>query len=205
MLEIVQSGGWLMVPIGLASVMALAICLERTWSLRRSRVAPASLCAALAAAPNIGEALPAGHRASELAAILKAGVDAAARGREQMKEAMAIAAASVTHGLERYLTTLGIVAAITPLLGLLGTVVGMIRVFRELVASAPGEAAALAGGIAEALVTTAAGLGVAIPALICHRYLLRRVDELVVTLEGQAGRLLELAFPGEAARSDDPA
>ena len=198
MLEFVQSGGWLMVPIGLASVLALAICLERAWSLRRSRVAPAPLCAALAAAPTLGQALPPGHRASELAAILKAGVDAAARGREQMKEAMAIAAASVTHGLERYLTTLGIVAAITPLLGLLGTVVGMIRVFRELVASAPGEAAALAGGIAEALVTTAAGLGVAIPALICHRYLLRRVDELVVTLEGQAGRLLELAFPGEA-------
>ena len=198
MLEIVQSGGWLMVPIGLASVMALAICLERAWSLRRSRVAPAPLCAALAAAPNLGEALPPGHRASELAAILQAGVDAAARGREQMKEAMAIAAASVTHGLERYLTTLGIVAAITPLLGLLGTVVGMIRVFRELVASGPGQAAALAGGIAEALVTTAAGLGVAIPALICHRYLLRRVDELVVTLEGQASRLLELAFPGEA-------
>ena len=202
MLEIVQSGGWLMVPIGLASVLALAICLERAWSLRRSRVAPAPLCAALAAAPNLGEALPPGHRASELAAILKAGVDAAARGREQMKEAMAIAAASVTHGLERYLTTLGIVAAITPLLGLLGTVVGMIRVFRELVASGPGQAAALAGGIAEALVTTAAGLGVAIPALICHRYLLRRVDELVVTLEGQAGRLLELAFPGEAPPGD---
>lgn len=205
MLEIVQSGGWLMVPIGLASVLALAICLERAWSLRRSRVAPAPLCAALAAAPNLGEALPPGHRASELAAILKAGVDAAARGREQMKEAMAIAAASVTHGLERYLTTLGIVAAITPLLGLLGTVVGMIRVFRELMASGPGQAAALAGGIAEALVTTAAGLGVAIPALICHRYLLRRVDELVVTLEGQAGRLLELAFPGETPRSGDPA
>ena len=205
MLEIVQSGGWLMVPIGLASVMALAICLERAWSLRRSRVAPAPLCAALAAAPNLGEALPPGHRASELAAILQAGVDAAARGREQMKEAMAIAAASVTHGLERYLTTLGIVAAITPLLGLLGTVVGMIRVFRELVASGPGQAAALAGGIAEALVTTAAGLGVAIPALICHRYLLRRVDELVVTLEGQASRLLELAFPGEPPRPGDPA
>lgn len=203
MLEIVQSGGWLMVPIGLASVLALAICLERAWSLRRSRVAPAPLCAALAAAPNLGEALPPGHRASELAAILKAGVDAAARGREQMKEAMAIAAASVTHGLERYLTTLGIVAAITPLLGLLGTVVGMIRVFRELMASGPGQAAALAGGIAEALVTTAAGLGVAIPALICHRYLLRRVDELVVTLEGQAGHLLELAFPG--APPGDPA
>lgn len=83
-------------------------------------------------------------------------------------------------------------------MGLLGTVVGMIRVFRELVASGPGHAAALAGGIAEALVTTAAGLTVAIPALICHRYLLRKVDELVLALEAHARRALEIAFPGGA-------
>ena len=198
MLEIVQSGGWLMAPIALASVLALGICLERAWALRGNRVAPAALCAALAEAPDLAAVPMPPAASSDLAAILAAGVGAAARGREQMKEAMAVAAARVAHGLERYLTTLGIIAAIAPLLGLLGTVVGMIRVFRDLMASGPGEAAALAGGIAEALVTTAAGLGVAIPALICHRYLLRQVDELVVVLEGQAGRLLELAHPGDA-------
>lgn len=193
-----QSGGWLMAPIALASVLALGICLERAWALRGNRVAPGELCAALAEAPDLAAVPTPAVASSELAAILAAGVGAAARGREQMKEAMAVAAARVAHGLERYLTTLGIIAAIAPLLGLLGTVVGMIRVFRDLMASGPGEAAALAGGIAEALVTTAAGLGVAIPALICHRYLLRQVDELVVVLEGQAGRLLELAHPGDA-------
>lgn len=198
MLEIVQSGGWLMAPIALVSVLALGICLERAWALRGSRVAPGALCNALAEAPDLAAVPTPEAGSSDLAAILAAGVGAAPRGREQMKEAMAVTAARVAHGLERYLTTLGIVAAIAPLLGLLGTVVGMIRVFRDLMASGPGDAAALAGGIAEALVTTAAGLGVAIPALICHRYLLRQVDELVVVLEGQAGRLLELAHPGDA-------
>lgn len=199
MLEIVQSGGWLMVPIAVASVVALGICLERAWTLRRSRVAPAPLCAALAQARDLASvlALPRGA-GSELGAVLAAGMDAAVRGRDQMREAMALAGAGVAQALERYLTTLGIVAAITPLLGLLGTVVGMIRVFRELVASGPGQAAALAGGIAEALVTTAAGLAVAIPALICHRYLLRKVDELVLALEAHARRALEIAFPGGA-------
>ena len=197
MLEIVQSGGWLMVPIALASVLALGICLERAWALRRSRVLPAPLCAALAEARNLPSVLaPASIRGSDLGAILAAGMEAAARGRERMQEAMAVAATGVAQGLERYLTTLGIVAAVTPLMGLLGTVVGMIRVFRELVASGPGQAAALAGGIAEALVTTAAGLTVAIPALVCHRYLLRKVDELAVALDAHAGRALEVAFPG---------
>ena len=197
MLEIVQSGGWLMVPIALASVLALGICLERAWALRRSRVLPPPLCAALAEARNLPSVLaPASIRGSDLGAILAAGMEAAARGRERMQEAMTVAATGVAQGLERYLTTLGIVAAVTPLMGLLGTVVGMIRVFRELVASGPGQAAALAGGIAEALVTTAAGLTVAIPALVCHRYLLRKVDELAVALDAHAGRALEVAFPG---------
>lgn len=198
MLEIVQSGGWLMAPIAVASVLALGICLERAWALRGSRVAPGTLRAALAEAADLAAVPTPAAGGSDLAAIVAAGLGGAGRGREQMKEAMAVAAAQVAHGLERYLTTLGIIAAITPLLGLLGTVVGMIRVFRDLMASGPGDAAALAGGIAEALVTTAAGLGVAIPALICHRYLLRQVDELVVVLEGHASRLLELAHPGDA-------
>lgn len=199
MLEIVQSGGWLMVPIAVASVVALGICLERAWTLRRSRVAPVPLCAALAQARDLASLLALPRNAgSDLGAVVAAGMDAAVRGRDQMREAMALAGAGVAQALERYLTTLGIVAAITPLLGLLGTVVGMIRVFRELVASGPGQAAALAGGIAEALVTTAAGLAVAIPALICHRYLLRKVDELVLALEAHARRALEIAFPGGA-------
>ena len=101
----------------------------------------------------------------------------------------------MVHDLERYLTTLGTIASISPLLGLLGTVVGMIRVFRALLAEGPGNPAALAGGISEALVTTAAGLVVAIPALIFHRYLLRKVDELVIVMEGHASALLDRVHP----------
>ncbi|WP_197475250.1 MotA/TolQ/ExbB proton channel family protein, partial [Oleiphilus sp. HI0079] len=98
----------------------------------------------------------------------------------------------VVHEMERFLTGLGTVAVIAPLLGLLGTVIGMIKVFAQLQLEGAGNAAALAGGISEALITTAAGLTVAIPALIFHRYFLRRVDEIVVDMEQDALRLVEV-------------
>ena len=198
MLEILQAGGWLMLPITLASVLAVGICIERAWSLRTSEVAPTGLVERLADASDgtfdAGE-LTALCGQSSLGRILAAGLAAKGRGRERMKEAMQEAAAGVVHGLERYLTTLGTIASISPLLGLLGTVVGMIRVFNALLTRGAGNPAALAGGISEALVTTAAGLVVAIPALIFHRFLLRKVDELVVAMEGQAAALLDRVHP----------
>ncbi len=202
MLELLQSGGWLMVPITLCSVVAVAICIERAWSLQAGRVAPAGLLDQVVAEAGKGGGEIARLKplceASCLGRIMLAGLVNAQQGRETMKEAMAGAAAGVVHDLERYLTALGTVASISPLLGLLGTVVGMIRVFRTLVEDGAGNAGVLAGGISEALVTTAAGLCVAIPALIFHRYLLRKVDDLVVTMEHQAGRLVDLTHPGES-------
>jgi biopolymer transport protein ExbB len=108
-----------------------------------------------------------------------------------MTESIEQAASHVIHDLERYLSTLGTIAAITPLLGLLGTVMGMIRVFSEIMAQGTGNANALAGGISEALITTAAGLCVGIPALMFYRMFLRRVESLVIDLERESIKLVD--------------
>ena len=186
-----------MVPIGLCSVGALGICLERLWSLRVRRAAPPDLLAEVQAELAGGD--PNWNRLAELCmgchlgTIFMAGLASARQGREAMKEAMEGAAATAVHDMERYLTALGTIAAISPLLGLLGTVLGMIEVFRVLVEDGIGNPSVFASGISEALVTTAAGLAVAIPALILHRHLLRKVDDLLVAMEGQSARLVELA------------
>ena len=109
-----------------------------------------------------------------------------------LKEAMEETLGQVSHDMERYLTSLGIIASVSPLLGLLGTVVGMINVFTALMLEGAGNANVLAGGISQALITTAAGLSVAIPALIFHRFFLRRIDELVITMEQEASKLVEI-------------
>ena len=200
MLELVQSGGWLMAPILLCSIVAVAICLERAWALRTTRVAPDGLVAEAWHRAARDEAASHENLANfgggrPLARILAAGIaerGGGERRRERMKEAMAEASGPVLHEMERYLTALGTIASISPLLGLLGTVIGMIEVFALLVGEGTGNAAVLAGGISKALITTAAGLAAAIPALILHRYFLRRVDELAVTMEHQASRLVEL-------------
>ena len=196
MLELMQSGGWLMVPILACSVAAAAICIERAWVLQASRVAPDDLldtARAADAAARFGNVTS----DSPLGRILLAGL-AGAQGdrglmdRDLMKEAMEGAAGPVVHEMERHLTLLGTIAAISPLLGLLGTVIGMIQVFTTLVADGVANPGLLAEGISKALVTTAAGLGVAIPALFFHRYFLRRVDELAVSMEHAASRLVEM-------------
>lgn len=203
MLEIVQSGGWLMVPILLCSVIAAAISVERVWTLQRSRIAPQNLLAQVWTALR-GRAMTAEQMAdlrasSPLGQVLAAGIANARRGREVMKEAMEEAAGQVAHDLERYLTSLGVIASIAPLLGLLGTVVGMIQVFTALMLEGAGNASVLAGGISQALITTAAGLSVAIPALMCHRFFQRRVDELVVIMEQEAAKLVEMLLGDGAA------
>lgn len=196
MLEIVQSGGWLMVPILLCSVVAAAICVERLWTLQRSRIAPrnqlAEVWTAMRSSELDGQRLRELRGANPLGQVLAAGIANAKRGREVMKEAMEESASQVAHDLERYLTSLGVIASISPLLGLLGTVVGMIKVFTALMLEGAGNANVLAGGISQALITTAAGLSVAIPALMFHRFFLRRVDELMVTMEQEASKLVEI-------------
>jgi biopolymer transport protein ExbB len=200
MLEIIQSGGWLMVPILLASVVAVAIAVERLWTLQRSRITPKNLLAQVWATLKNNEMdvqrLRELRESSPLGLVLATGISNARRGRVVMKEAMEEVGSQVSHDLERYLTSLGVIASIAPLLGLLGTVVGMIRVFTALMLEGAGSANVLAGGISQALITTAAGLSVAIPALMFHRFFLRRVDELTKTMEQEAVKLVEMMEVG---------
>jgi len=204
-LEFVKSGGWMMLPILLCSVVALAIVAERFWTLRPGKLAPASLLPEVRKWLNKGQPdsrqLQALREHSPLGRILAAGLVNSGHSRDIMKESIQEVATQVIHELERFLSTLGSIAAITPLLGLLGTVVGMIDVFTAIMVHGTGDAARLAGGISQALITTASGLTVAIPAIFFHRFFLRRVDEITVSLEQQAIHLVDLVH-GE--RDDEP-
>jgi biopolymer transport protein ExbB len=194
-LELVTAGGWLMVFILLSSVVAAAICIERLYTLNPKKIAPPHLLASVWKQLKAGEMdanrLRILRQSSPLGRILAAGLGNAYHGRDVMKESIQEAASHVIHELERYLNTLGTIAAVAPLLGLLGTVVGMIKVFAEIMAQGTGNASALAGGISEALITTAAGLSVAIPALVMHRYLTGRIDGIVVELEQETIKLVD--------------
>ena len=194
MLELVKSGGWLMVPILLCSVAAMAIIVERLWSLQRERIVPDGLAARAwewARAGDLSEErIQALRVGSPLGRILAAVLASRHLDRELMKEYIEEIGRHVAHELERYLNALGTIAAIAPLLGLLGTVIGMIKVFAVITAQGVGEPRVLAGGISEALITTAAGLTVAIPSLLFHRVLRGRVDALVVTMEQEALKLV---------------
>ncbi|WP_027872583.1 MotA/TolQ/ExbB proton channel family protein [Spongiibacter marinus] len=194
MLELVKAGGWLMLPIILSSILALAICVERFLALNPDKVAPRNLLNQvwgwMQNKQLDNEKLRQLRKGSPLGEIIAAGLGNAKHGRDIMKESIEDAASHVIHELERYLNALGTIAAVTPLLGLLGTVVGMIRVFSEIMVQGTGNAGVLAGGISEALITTASGLCVAIPALIMHRYFLRRIDAIVVTMEQDTIKLI---------------
>ncbi|MGV6476192.1 MotA/TolQ/ExbB proton channel family protein [Azotobacter vinelandii] len=196
MWELVKAGGWMMLPIVLCSVVALAIIIERLWSLRPGRVTPPNLLGQvwrwIQDKQLNGDKLKELRAGSPLGQILAAGLANSKHGREVMKECIEEAAARVIHDLERYLNALGTIAGIAPLLGLLGTVLGMIEIFSSFMGSGMANASQLAGGISTALITTAAGLFVAIPALFFHRYLQRRVDELVVGMEQEAIKLVEV-------------
>ena len=206
MLQLVKSGGWLMVPIILCSVAAMAIIVERLWSLQRERVVPEDLVARVWEWVRTGELteerIQALREGSPLGRILAAGLAGRHLDRQLMKEYIEEIGRHVAHELERYLNALGTIAAIAPLLGLLGTVIGMIKVFAVITAQGVGEPRVLAGGISEALVTTAAGLTVAIPSLLFHRILRRRVDELVVTMEQEALKLVGALQYLRSDRSD---
>jgi len=194
--ELLRPGGAIMIPLLLCSVLALAIILERFWTLRVNKIAPKYIVTELWGWIKNKELnskkMKSLKDSSPLGRILAAGLSNAKHGREIMKESIQEEASHVVHEMERFLTALGTVAAIAPLLGLLGTVIGMIKVFALLQLEGTGNAAALAGGISEALITTAAGLVVAIPALIFHRYFMRRVDEIVIGLEQEAVKLVEV-------------
>ena len=196
MLELVKAGGWLMVPIVACSVIALAVIFERLWELQRRRVLPQNLVAKVWHMHKNGQLssqqVDVIRRSSPLGKILAAGLVNRRHSREVMKESIEEVGRQVVHELERYLNTLGTIASIAPLLGLLGTVIGMIEVFAAIVGAGVGNPSELAGGISKALITTAAGLSVAIPAIIAHRYFGGSVERLVVGMEEEALKMIEI-------------
>lgn len=196
MLEMVKSGGWLMVPLLLASIVALAIILERAWTLRTNRIAPPHLLGDVWRQLQAGDLQPDALKRlqadSPLGALLAAGLINARHGREIMKESIEDAAEPIVHDMEKFLTLLGTIALISPLLGLLGTVVGIIDSFLVATAGGLSDPTLLAGGISKALVTTAVGLLVAIPAMVMHRYYVRHITSLTVRMEQQAVKLVDM-------------
>lgn len=195
MYQIFLSGGWLMWPILLCSIVVVGIAIERFVTLREERIVPAGQLAEvwtlLRKKQLTTERLKTLRDASPLGYILAAGISNSGHGRDVMKDSIEEAAGQVVHSLERFLTLLGTIANTAPLLGLLGTVLGMIQVFSDIMLYGTGNASELAGGISQALITTAAGLTVAIPAMLLHRYFERHVDSLVVQLEGQSIKLVD--------------
>lgn len=184
-----------MVPIILCSILALTIIAERLWALRRSQVVPNGVGEQVeqwAVRHELDrrhiEQLRSG---SALGRVLAAALINRHRPRELIKEAVEDTGRHVVYRLERFLNTLGTIAGISPLLGLLGTVIGMIKVFSTILEQGVGNANVLAGGISEALITTAAGLTVAIPSFFFYRYFKGRVEEYVVSMEEQAINLIE--------------
>ena len=195
MIEIVQAGGWLMLPIIACSIIAAAIVLERLWTLQSKRVAPPRLAAEVRQWIGNDQLDPKHlqrlYQSSPLGQMLATGLANRNAPRDILKERVEDVGRHVVHELERYLSPLGTIAAVSPLLGLLGTVVGMIQVFAAIMSNGVGNPGVLAGGISQALITTAAGLSVAIPALIAYRYLRSRVDGLVVEMEKETIKFLE--------------
>lgn len=195
MFEIIASGGLMMIPIVLCSIAVIGISVERYWTLNPAKVAPRTLLAQVWSWIKNNQVDAAKLRelkqASPLGRILAAGLSNSRHGRDVMKDSIEEAANQVIHELERYIGALGTIANVSPLLGLLGSVFGMIETFNAIMLKGAGNASVLAGGIAVALVTTAAGLVVAIPATVLHRYFLRRVDSLVVIMEEESIKLVD--------------
>jgi biopolymer transport protein ExbB len=194
--ELIRAGGFLMWPILACSIISMAIIAERFWSLRETKIAPTNLVA------NVwqwhksdqldAKRIQALRTNSPLGMILAAGLLNRKHSREIMKESIEEVGRLVAHGLERFLNTLGTISSITPLLGLLGTVIGMIKVFTVITSQGIGDPSILSEGISEALLTTAAGLSVAIPSLMFYRYFRGKVDDLVVTMEQEALKMVEV-------------
>ena len=216
MLEFIKAGGWMMLPILACSIAASAIIVERFWSLQRRRITPGNLVAQVWQWQRSGvlddKRIQTLRSASPLGRVLAAGLVNREHDRVVMKDSIEEVGRHVMFELERYLNSLGTIAAISPLLGLLGTVIGMIKVFAAITAQGVNDASVLAGGISEALITTAAGLSVAIPTLMFYRYFLGVVEGYVVAMEQEALKLVEVLHgereqedPGDESASVEPA
>ena len=193
---VIQKGGYLMYPIALCSIFALGIFLERLWTyikVRQEFRALAHQVEPLVAKRRQDEAVATCHKSSSpLAQIFLAALRAAGRSRDQIKAVVEETGRRESAPLQRFLGLLGTIATISPLLGLLGTVLGMIRAFNVIASQGMGTPATLGGGISEALITTAAGMTVAIPVILAHRYLTGRLDQLIIEMEDYSLRLVDL-------------
>ena len=196
MWSIIQAAGWPIWPLIIASIVALALIFERLWSLRQSVVAPVNMVDVVLAefrqSGSTPELLQKTAARGPLGRILAAGLANVKAPRPVMKEAIEEVGRVVTHELERFLTTLGTIATAAPLLGLLGTVVGMIEIFGSQ-SSSGSNPIQLAHGISVALYNTAMGIIVAIPALLFYRHFRAKIDSLVVEMEQQAIKLVDFA------------
>lgn len=195
MLEIIQAAGWPIYPLILASIIALAIIGERFWVLRTNVIAPANLLAEVTKMVNQGgvnkENLAKLHHHSPLGEIFAAALNNASNSRDVIKESIEESGRAVIHKLERGLTTLGTIATVSPLLGLLGTVIGMVELFGAFTNTGH-DVAQFARGISVALYNTAGGIVVAVPAMIAYRFFRSKVDGLVIEMEQQAIKLVEI-------------
>lgn len=190
-----MAGGWAMYPILLASVLVLGIVVERFWTLRRKAVLPPGLADEVRAWTAVRKPEPVHLEAlaenSPLGTILAGALRARPFGRDAVRERVEDEGRQVVHEMERFLSLLGTIALISPLMGLLGTVSGMIRMFLAIMTSGVGDASALAGGIGEALICTAAGLVVAIPAYVFHRYFRQKIVGYTLAMEREVIALLD--------------
>ncbi|MFL6622929.1 MAG: MotA/TolQ/ExbB proton channel family protein [Sulfurifustaceae bacterium] len=204
MFELIRAGGWAMWPLILCSVAALAIIGERLWSLQRKYICPPNLV------PQVQQWLANNEldaarvelirQSSPLGRVIAAGLVNRRHDREVVKEAIEDAGRHTTPELERYLRTLGTIASIAPFLGLLGTVLGMIDMFSGIGSRGVGDPSIVAGGISQALIATASGLTVAIPSVMFYRYFRGKVNELLLDMEQEALKLIEI-LQGERERA----
>ncbi|MCK5725234.1 MAG: MotA/TolQ/ExbB proton channel family protein [Thiotrichaceae bacterium] len=197
MIEFVKSGGFLILPILISSVLALAIIIERFLSLNSRRIMPEKIIRkahkiALEPNPSANSDIPLIAKSSLIGKILASGLQNSSQPRHIMKESLEETGRHAAHQMDKYMTALGTIATITPLLGLLGTVIGMIQVFSVITELGVGSPTDLAGGISTALITTATGISVAVPALIFHRYYKGKINDYVVRMEYEASKLIEL-------------
>ncbi len=202
MFELYEHGGVIIVPLGICSILAVAVILERLWFTRRQRILPNNLdrqLAELLRAGKVEEAIAICRRDdSPLARVLVTGLRFLNRPREELIDAVELTGRRELSALQRYVGMLGTIAAIAPLLGLLGTVIGIIRTFGLIEQHGIGNPQVLAGGISEALIATASGICIAVPTVIFYRFFMARARSLALELEESAHLLLfELRSPSE--------
>ena len=208
MFAMIQAAGWPIYPLLLASIVAVALIIERSLSLRAKKVVPPTLLDEVVTVYRrqgiTADVLDKLAKDSPLGQVLSAGLRNANSPRDVMKEAVEEAGASAAHDLDRFLTTLGTIASAAPLLGLFGTVIGMIEIFGSQGPTGTNPQQ-LAQGISIALYNTAVGIGIAVPSLIFFRHFRSKVDGFVVDMERSAAKLVDIVHDQRADYKGKPA